>query len=416
MFQDLWYSGLTMKNDDLHSAYKIGPHIVPGIWAYMFPEDFSYFKFPTARESTCGNCPKIVTEKYLPDTRCCTYNPRVPNYLLGLALENKETAAAVRQLIKEGFATPEGMHQTPVQTRISLDQHIGERFGKAKDIVCRFLDLDSGMCQQYLYRNSVCASFFCINNHGEAGRDFWERVQALAGQVETSLSQWAMSQAGLDAQSYFDRYDDFSVQIADYSQDDRESWSKEFLNNIWGEWYGREEQFYLECAEAVRKQKHDLWNIVNKTPILQPFKFEHSLYNSLEKDMKAQARADGLVAGKPASHEDLWYVLQLAHRNLWRLPDTDVALKFDEKIKIEKNAYQTETDLYYKHKPYLLKHPNEEVEYISASEHALIQEFTVARRVGLEWLEKFGESHKFDSVESISELIGRSVLLTAPQH
>ncbi len=408
---DHWYdTPLAMEKDDLHKAFKVGPHIVPGIWAYMFPEDFHYFNFPTARESTCGNCPKVVTDDFLPDTRCCTYNPRVPNYLFGLALERAESAGAVRAVIKEGFATPEGMQQTPKQAKIALNQHIDDKFGKSKDVLCRFLNLESGLCQQYLYRNSVCASFFCVNNHGEAGGDFWERVQALAGQVESGLTQWAMKDNGLNPQKYFEVFDSYADRLDESTSKDGVQWSQQFLRDAWGDWYGREEEFYRACAESVRREKERLWQVASSTPILQPDEFEMSLYRTYSEDMAAQARADGLVAGPPASYEDLWYVLQLAHRNIWCMPGPEIIVKLNPKVRLEENLLGTEVEKHFGNCPYKIVRTHAD-EFISKEQFLFLNEFVPGRTVNYKWLD---EQANINAREALSEMIGREVLVTAP--
>jgi Fe-S-cluster containining protein len=399
-----------MENDDLHKAHKVGPHIVPGIWAYMFPEDFKYFNFPTARESTCGNCPKIVTDDFLPDTRCCTYNPRVPNYLFGLALERPDTKEAVRQVIKDGYATPEGMQQTPKQAKIALNQHIDDDFGKSKDVLCRFLNLESGLCQQYLYRNSVCASFFCVNNHGEAGGDFWERVQALAGQVESGLTQWAMNQNGLNTKEYFEKFDSYSSRLDESTSNDDDSWSKSFLRDVWAQWYGKEEEFYMACAESVRQEKSRLWEVACSTPILQPDKFEMSLYHTYSEDMAAQARSDGLVSGPPATYEDLWYVLQLAHRNIWCMPGPDIIVRLNTKVRLEENPMKTDVELHFSEKPYKIIREHLD-EFIDSATYSFLTEFLTGRTVNHKWLNSL---KGINAGETLSEMIGREVLVTSP--
>ncbi len=293
---------------------KLGLHIVPDVWKRMFPEDFYYFRVPDEKKSTCSACPKIKSDGYLPSVKCCTYHPRIPNFLLGQALlsDDKDVKAKVEKMIDDGFATPEGLQQTPKQSRESIAENASDQFGKNTAVVCRFLD--DGKCGIYLYRNSVCSTFFCKNDQ-KAGENYWAKVQSLAGQIETALGQWAMEKCGISIEDFFECLNSLDVNKSYDAV--TSSWSSETLQLFWGEWYGRERDFYKECARKIEKQE-DLYELAQNITLKQPAKYERNLREMLPPDLKAELDSEGPVDGIPVSIEDLWYQLQRAYSDLGR--------------------------------------------------------------------------------------------------
>src|SRR5687767_13521531 len=101
---------LVKQDDPIMSALRLGAHQFPGIWNYMMPREFLALKFPEERRATCMSCPKACYEGYRPEYRCCTYHPRVPSFLLGLATLTPQGEAAVQRLLRRRMLLPEGMH------------------------------------------------------------------------------------------------------------------------------------------------------------------------------------------------------------------------------------------------------------------------------------------------------------------
>lgn len=290
---------------------KLGRHIVPDFWQKILPEDFDYFQIPEAKKSTCLSCPKIKSDNYMPDIKCCTYNPGIVNFLLGQALNDPQTEKAVESLIADGFATPEGYQQTPGQAYQSILQNANNSFGKDDSVVCRFLN--DGLCGLYLYRNSICSTFFCYGSKTE--RSFWDSLEAAVGQIETALGQWTMSQVGIVTKDFFTVLDSLDVESS--FNKSKSNWTEKTLKLMWGDWYGREKEFYLKCAELVDKQEH-LYEIAKNQPLLQPKKYELALRDRLPDYLKKELDSECPVGGKPMSVEDLWYLLKRAQTEVAR--------------------------------------------------------------------------------------------------
>ena len=296
----------------------------------MAPEEFRYMQVPEERCASCHRCPKVEEEEFDPIYRCCTYHPRLPNFQIGWALENSETADKMQAFIAEGFASPEGLHVTPAQHVSSLAAHAEDRFGKAGDVFCRFLNQEKRQCGIYPYRNSVCSTFFCINDGGDLGEEFWQAMQNFMGQMETAVAQWAMEQCGIDPTAYFQRYDGLADKMDNLVQESG-AWSAEAARELWGSDSPDIEAFYKACGQRVLDEREQLFELVADRKLLRPHRFDLAFRDRLGPALKAELDDTGGVGGDPIAPRDLWYQLDLAHRHLWQLPETGKHVKLSEK-------------------------------------------------------------------------------------
>lgn len=372
----------------LQDIFRIGNHIVPGIWEHMLPEEFLDFRFPEERFSSCNRCPMVVSDRYHKAFKCCTHIPRVPNFLMGLALESNESGPRIKKAVTEGFALPEGIVITPAQSVATLRQNEAGNFGRTAEVRCGFLDQSTGGCGIYHFRNSTCSSFFCKNDFGEAGAAFWEQVQALVGQVEYALSWWCMQEIGLDPVSYLARFDSLATELANGGIASWH-WPEESRRLLWGEWFGREEEFYLRCAALVRNRQNELFAIACRTPLRKPEKFEEAFRDSLPDNLQRELDLDS-PRGTPEAVESVWYKLRLMHRNLWRLPDPDVKFQISADALTERNAGIEGLDAHYKDIPWRVT-VNGRRHYLTDAERSLLNTFQDPRGVSHEFLEQFPE-------------------------
>ena len=312
---------LILENDPITQSFKIANHIFPGAWRYMMPAELSVLSLPAERQSTCMNCPKTCTEQYRPDYRCCTYHPRIPNFLLGLALASGKKDELTPILKGSAMITPEGLHESPAQWYAYLADTKDEQFGKSKHVLCPLLDTKNGLCRVHAFRNSVCSTFFCLKDHGVKSERFWEQLLALGTQVETLLSQWALRQLGFDLDAYMERLNAHEDRVATLSLSGNRGWSKAALKMLWGDWYGRELELYEQTARLISEHRDSLWDIANNVKITDAPRFESALIASVPEHLKEEIDEQDLddddelesVAYKP--HE-LWQKLYKTHQSL----------------------------------------------------------------------------------------------------
>lgn len=222
---------------------------------------------PSETRATCDDCAMCAPEGALEDgtmyfsprTKCCTYLPRLPNYLVGRALEDRDFAFSVgRATLEKRVAS--GVEVTPLgvgQSRAfeTLYYAGSHGFGRAESMRCpHYLEEAGGRCGIWRHRNSVCATWFCKFERGAVGENFWNRVRNLLLAVERALSVWCVLESDLEPAC-----------LAELFEPDRRPNKKEPLNAfdldgiadakkarvLWGSWLGREEEFYRSCARRV---------------------------------------------------------------------------------------------------------------------------------------------------------------------
>jgi len=305
-----------MSLDAIFQPIRLGAHIVPGIWRYMLPEDVFYFRVDPERKSSCFDCPQVKASGFHPSVRCCTYIPRIPNFLLGMSLFATGTQQMVADFIAAGHAIPEGSQHSHLQLIASLEHISPSHNSQANSVVCPFLDLNSKQCRMYAFRNGVCSSFFCIHDQKIEGLEFWEHLQDFVSQIETALSQWALSEIGFDLETYFSRFNQLSKEIDASSIPKTKAWSEMARKILFDDWYGNEISLFKRCAEVVIDNKNNLYEIASKQKLMQAKTFDDAARATLLKSFSSHLVAESLPIGEPVPITDIWYSLQLANRNL----------------------------------------------------------------------------------------------------
>src|SRR5512142_2026824 len=83
---------------------------------------------PPEHDTTCGDCPMLAPTGaedgsglfFLPDTKCCTYVPTIPNFLVGRILDEEQAGRVpARETVETRMArrigvTPLGLAPPPV--------------------------------------------------------------------------------------------------------------------------------------------------------------------------------------------------------------------------------------------------------------------------------------------------------------
>lgn len=205
---------------------------------------------PEETEATCSDCSmcKPMVDLTLSDrrfnleTKCCTYFPYLPNFLVGKIFLDEDPAFAIGRsaflkVYHEGSAviTPLGVDPPP-----SYEQRYSPNmpgFGKQLEMRCPYyLNEAGGLCGIWKYRNSKCATWFCRYVKGQVGFEFWTSVDQLLSVIQKGLSRWCMR-----------------------SLDTLPSWQQQ----TWGKWLGRQVEYFQECTRLVDSLHwHDLKAIV----------------------------------------------------------------------------------------------------------------------------------------------------------
>ncbi|SME96070.1 hypothetical protein [Pseudobacteriovorax antillogorgiicola] len=404
------------EEDPIGKPLLLGNHTFPGVWRYMLPKEFLGLQFPEERRATCMSCPKASYEGYRPDYRCCTYHPRIPNFLLGLAAQTEKGLERLKSIIDQGMITPEGMNSTPKQWVNYLDDLEHDRFGKSEKVLCPMLEKETGFCTVHAFRNSVCSTFFCLKDHGGKSENFWTAVQTMGSQAEMAIAQWAMDQLGFDVAQYVKRLNGLAKKISKTSSKDEHGWHEDALDVLWGDWRGQELEFFEACGKLVSDHRDFLWQIANDTEIFEASKFDRAMVKSVPKELEEQVDPTDLDEdGETIAPEELWDVTLKAYRKIWKAPAG--VFKLHKKIELMENPRQDEMEKTYPDKDYVIariKGKNVDWRlFITADQYEVLKTFKDERLVSWKLLSSPSFRRLKSPQEFILEMIAQKILVRA---
>ncbi|MBT3221966.1 MAG: hypothetical protein HN348_23065, partial [Proteobacteria bacterium] len=215
---------------------------------------------PSETRATCANCAMCIADDgqrpaaaypFEPDVRCCVYLPQLPSFLVGGILQDNEYAPA-SALLEERIAqrvgvTPLGIGSTPRHD--FLFQNTVNAVGRSHALRCPYFVEDGFVCGIYPYRNHLCATYFCKHDRGQTGFVFWHAAKQLLQAVEEDLAKWCALQLDLSpsALSLLVRE---SQPPTDSGEIDGQM-APAVYASFWGNWYGREKEYYQQCQRLV---------------------------------------------------------------------------------------------------------------------------------------------------------------------
>jgi len=243
------------------------PSLLPSLYAGWMGQLLAG-QIPRETEATCEDCAMCAgpgqveaSEVFFdPRTKCCTYVPRLANFLVGRVLADDDPAAAAGRVtvatrIRSGVGvTPLGLDQPPT-FQILYENTAPNSFGRSPSLRCpHYLEDEGGRCGVWKHRASVCATWFCKHVRGATGLRFWQSLHQLLSGVERALSRWCVLQLdiGADALRRLFPVPTTPGQLGAAQRRTLDDLvNREAGRALWGRWYDREADFYRECGRLV---------------------------------------------------------------------------------------------------------------------------------------------------------------------
>jgi hypothetical protein len=205
-------------------------------------------------------------EYFKPDLKCCTYEPLLPNYLVGGVFDDPAPELEDgRRRLREKIAgragvTPERVASPRKKHLLAVAASDSGFFGRSYSIVCPYLDSEAGRCTVWRYREAVCSTYYCKFTHGALGFTFWRSLKEYLGYVEFGLARWAAKDIDPAVTEPNLRRGELTIEdLEDRPPNDAA------YERYWGKWVGREEEFYREAYRRVAKlSRADLDRIVHE--------------------------------------------------------------------------------------------------------------------------------------------------------
>ena len=234
---------------------------IPPLYQKFLPIFFENY-LPDESAATCGSC--VMLEKnssgfssghhFSPASKCCTHYPELPSYLVGALLCNPDPASAegarrIREKIRGKISiTPLGIER-PAKYSLLINNSLPEFFGRSAALICPFYEEEAGRCCVAPYWDSICSTWFCKYFSGEDGVRLWTALQKYLEGVEYQLKRYLLLEMGLNVPTSGSTQGSQKF-LTLQELDDLPPLQKVYLA-LWGEWAGKEEEFYRESYRIV---------------------------------------------------------------------------------------------------------------------------------------------------------------------
>lgn len=215
--------------------------------------DFLGGPLPVEVRATCNDCQMYKAREipcksdvvFHPNTKCCTFFPELPNFLVGavLADSSEETARGKeffeRGAIARGVINPLGIFPT---AEYSMSYGFNkDNFGQRESLKCPYyMAEEGGLCAIWKYRNGRCSTWFCKHERGTISVVFWKYLDRLLAAVERSISLWCLQKIDLGLRALTELIPASGAPIPG-------------AKSVWGKYEGQEREFFISCAKAVRQ-------------------------------------------------------------------------------------------------------------------------------------------------------------------
>ena len=227
---------------------------------------------PHESDATCDDCAMCGDAGreaesgetfFNPQTKCCAYVPELPNYLVGRILADRDPAfatghATVLARLQAGVCvTPLGLGQPPI-FNVLYGRSAATLFGQSRTLRCpHYLADEGGRCGVWKHRASVCATWYCKYVRGATGQNFWQTLNQLLTAVEQSLARWCVYEldpGDAALKLLFPPRDEAErTQVDPHALDGAPEPNRQ--RALWGDWAGREADYYQACARLVESLK-----------------------------------------------------------------------------------------------------------------------------------------------------------------
>jgi Fe-S-cluster containining protein len=237
---------------------------LPFVYSNLLP-DFFNNPLPEEELATCDNCVMLgdatgtndLIKKGLfsPISKCCTFYPNLPNYLVGEILLSEDKTMvkgqnAIIELINNGSNTlPIGIRK-PKKYELLFNSSSKLVYGKSSALICPYYNRENGFCSIWKSRNSICSTWFCKYTKGTDGEIFYDKLKRYLNHIEKTLSNYAANKMGYSASEILNMYSDSkNDKLNSFEIDEIKDIEKHKI--IWGKYAGQEIEFYKNCYEIV---------------------------------------------------------------------------------------------------------------------------------------------------------------------
>lgn len=162
---------------------------LPEVYRKLLPKELLKAEIRESK-ATCNAC---NWSAYQPTLKCCTYEPYLPNFLVGGMFESASTSQAALQALrskieKRQYSLPIGMTAS-VRYQVAFNQREEHDFGNRKDWLCPYYNQEQNNCGIWKNRGAVCTTFYCQSSYDVMGMEFWKQLNDYLTYVEMAMME-----------------------------------------------------------------------------------------------------------------------------------------------------------------------------------------------------------------------------------
>jgi hypothetical protein len=225
---------------------------MPDLYHDLLPRELLQFQMVETK-ATCEAC---NWKAYDPALKCCTYEPYLPNYLVGALLQSSSTASSARQALlekieKRRYSLPIGMTAS-VRYQVRFNSRKPEDFGNREDWLCPYFNRELQNCGIWKYRGAVCTTFYCQSSYGKKGLRFWQKMNDYLTYVEMALMEEVLVCLDFSPRQISDQLQFLNRQEGTATEMRVLSLPKAKARKLWNGYFEEQEEFFRKCYEMVR--------------------------------------------------------------------------------------------------------------------------------------------------------------------
>ena len=225
---------------------------LPEIYHSLLPSEILGFRIEE-KLATCDNC---AMETYRKDLKCCTFEPYLPNYLIGALLTKEKPGSPAIQVIenkieKRRYSLPVGM-LAPIRYQVAFNHRNETDFGNREDWLCPYYNRETNNCNVWRNRGAVCTTFFCKSSYGKKGMGFWAELNDYLTYVEMALMEDALVHLDFsprqisDCLAYFNRFDGTKKELS------KDSMDLVTAKKLWNGYFDEQKEFFVKTYLLVK--------------------------------------------------------------------------------------------------------------------------------------------------------------------
>lgn len=193
---------------------------------------------------------------YQGNLKCCTFEPFVPNFFVGLLLEEESRFPEAVSVIRRKIASREYALPIGLVPRLGFQVEFNSRgegeFGNREDWLCPYYRRETESCGIWKYRGSVCTTFYCRSDAGPAGLRFWEKLSGYLSYAEMTLLEEALVNLDFSPRQISACLDYVNRREASAREIGNPSLPLAKWKELWNGYDSEIESFYRKCAREVR--------------------------------------------------------------------------------------------------------------------------------------------------------------------